>query len=103
MHEEALVADLRRKLRELSEGLGGLRITNVTVRIGSLAHLKESGLRARWPEIVGEEPLRGARLELVPGPGAEEAGAGEVRIVSVDVEEPAEASGKSRSGVGAGT
>jgi Zn finger protein HypA/HybF involved in hydrogenase expression len=64
MHEEALLADLRRKLVELGRQHHATRIAGVSVWMGALTHLTESQLRARWPGTVEGTAAEGSTLRV---------------------------------------
>lgn len=85
MHEEALLADLRRKLEEIGAA-HGRRITRVNVWIGALAHVTEPGLRARWTELAAGTSAEGARLEVESSTRIADPRATGVVLVSVDLD-----------------
>lgn len=86
MHEEALAADLHRKLEELAGPDPSLRIVRVRLWVGALSHLTEPTLRGLWPRIAGGTRAEDARLEIeVSGDPADPRAQGVV-LASVDVE-----------------
>ena len=88
MHEEALYADLRRKLVEISRDADGAPILRVRLRLGALGHVDEAAVRDRWPALVAGSPAEGSRLEVERSsdPSAPEAGG--VLLVEVGLGPP---------------
>jgi Zn finger protein HypA/HybF involved in hydrogenase expression len=64
MHEEALLADLRRKIEELARANGGARIVRVHLWVGALSHFTEAHLRQDWPRVVQGTAAETAELEV---------------------------------------
>ena len=95
MHEEALLADLRRKLEEVARTQGADRITRATVRIGALSHLSGPVLTRRWGEIVQGTAAAGAVLQIERALDPTDPRAQSIVLVDVAIEEP------SRPGPGA--
>ncbi len=87
MHEEALVRDLHRKLRELSDAAGSASITRVRLRIGALSHLSEGSVRERWAEIVRGTGAAGAQLEIELSRDPDDPRADGLVLVDVGVED----------------
>lgn len=90
MHEQAVLADLRRYLSGVASEHPGARVTGVTIQLGALSHVTEAALRRGWPEVT-EGPLAGARLELLQEPALDVPGARELRVVAVTLDEPSNA------------
>lgn len=63
MHEEAVLQDLARKIREVAAQEGEARITRVELWVGTLSHLTESVLRQEWPRVTEGGPAEGAALD----------------------------------------
>jgi hydrogenase nickel incorporation protein HypA/HybF len=86
MHEEALAADLRRKLEELGRSDPALRIVRVRLWVGALSHLAEPALRDLWPRIAGGTRAESARLDVEVSDDPADPRAQGVVLVSIDVE-----------------
>jgi hydrogenase nickel incorporation protein HypA/HybF len=87
MHEEALLADLRRKLIEVTRREGGSPVRRVRLAVGALCHVTPDALRRRWPEVVDGTPAQGATLEVTVSEDPADPGAQSVRLVDLTVEE----------------
>ena len=86
MHEEALAADLRRKLEELGRSDPSRRIVAVRLWVGALSHLTEPALRVLWPRITGGTCAEAARLDVEVSDDPADPRAQGVVLVSIDVE-----------------
>ena len=64
MHEDALLRDLRRRIVDVAREEHATRVTRISIWIGTLAHLSETTLRARWPRTVEGTAAESARLEV---------------------------------------
>jgi len=83
MHEEAMVADLVRHVKDVLAREGTDRAAAIRVRLGALAHCSEEGLRGRWALAVRDSPLAGARLEVEVSQDLHDPGAQAIRLESV--------------------
>jgi Zn finger protein HypA/HybF involved in hydrogenase expression len=88
VHEQAVLADLRRKLIELGTAEGGRRIRRVHVRVGALSHVTAAALRRAWSDTVHGTPAEGAELAVVTGTELADAAATGVLLTSIQIDEP---------------
>ena len=100
MHEEALLRDLRRKLRELARSEGNLPIRRVRLSVGALSHITPEALRNRWSEVVAGTPAEGSALEVYVAEDPSDPTAQGIRLVEIGVEETPRAPGPARTGEG---
>ena len=87
MHEEALLRDLRRKIREVAHQQGDLPVRGVRIWIGALAHVTPESLRGRWPEVVAGTPAEAARLAIDVSEDTSDPHAQGIRLVELTVED----------------
>ncbi len=73
MHEAGLARDLIRKAEDLAVAEGARRVTAVTVRIGALAKVTGEHLPEHFATEAKGTMAEGAVVEVVEGPGGEEA------------------------------
>jgi hydrogenase nickel incorporation protein HypA/HybF len=85
MHEEALLHDLARAVREVTEGSDIRRIVRVRMWVGALSHLTEPVLRERWPGVVAGTAAEGAALDITVSDDLDDPRAQSVVLVAVDV------------------
>jgi hydrogenase nickel incorporation protein HypA/HybF len=100
VHEETLVADLARKLEELSSDPTVARITSVEIWLGALSHLGEGTLRARWPEVVGATKAAGAVLQVERGTDPTDPRAQAVVLARIQIEDSASPGARLPAGSG---
>jgi len=93
VHEAGLARDLIRKAEDLAVAEGARRVTAVTVRIGALASVTGDHLREHFAAEARGTMAEGAVVEVVEGPGGEEALADphsmDLLLVGIEVEEGA--------------
>ncbi len=90
MHEERLLRELHRKLAELAPVGGPVRVTAVRLRVGALAHVPESTLRSRWPEVTEGTRAGASRLEITTASEITDPNSAGILLVSVDVDDGSE-------------
>lgn len=73
MHEAGLARDLISKAEDLAIAEGARRVTAVTVRIGALANVTGEHLREHFAEEAKGTLAEGAVVEVMEGPGGEDA------------------------------
>ena len=83
MHEEALLRDLRRKVRELAPAGGTVRIVRVRLWVGALAHVTPGSIRRRWPEVVADTSAAECQLEIDLSTDPSDPAAQRVRLVEM--------------------
>jgi hydrogenase nickel incorporation protein HypA/HybF len=88
VHEEALLRDLRRKLREVARSEGDLPIRRVRLWVGALAHVTPDTLRLRWPEVVAGTLAAACRLEIDLSTDPSDPAAQGIRLVELSVDDP---------------
>ena len=88
MHEEALLRDLRRKIRELAELERGEEISRVSLWVGALSHVTEEMLRSRCPTVVEGTPAQRAQLDVEVSEDLDDPRAGGIVLVKVSVRAP---------------
>jgi hydrogenase nickel incorporation protein HypA/HybF len=91
VHEAGLARDLIRKAEDLAIAEGARRVTAVTVRLGALANVTGDHLREHFVEEAKGTMAEGAVVEVVEGPGGEEALTDpysmDLLLVGIEVEE----------------
>jgi hydrogenase nickel incorporation protein HypA/HybF len=91
VHEAGLARDLIRKAEDLAIAEGARRVTAVTVRLGALANVTGDHLREHFAEEARGTMAEGAVVEVVEGPGGEEAltdpHSMDLLLVGIEVEE----------------
>jgi len=91
VHEAGLARDLIRKAEDLALAEGARRVTAVTVRIGALASVTGDHLREHFAEEARGTMAEGALVEVVEGPGGEDAlrdpHSMDLLLVGIEVEE----------------
>lgn len=88
MHEEVLLRELQRGLREAVPLGPGERVLRVRIWIGALSHLSETRLRQSWPELVAGSGADTAELLVDVSTDARHPQAAAVVLASVDVAGP---------------
>ena len=84
MHEEALFADLTRKVEEVAREHHLRRVSRVRLRVGALSHLTEEGLRRRWELAVRGTIAEGAALVVETSRDPTDPRAADVLLESLD-------------------
>jgi hydrogenase nickel incorporation protein HypA/HybF len=85
VHEEALLRDLARAVRDVTDENGIRRVVRVRVWIGALSHLTEAVLRERWLDVVAGTAAEGAALDITVSDDLDDPRAQGVVLVAVDV------------------
>ena len=88
MHETSLMADLLRKIESVARLEGSKRVVGVKVGLGALSHISEGHFREHFDIGTVGTAAEGARLEVVVGTDPNDPGAQDIRILSVEIEEP---------------
>jgi hydrogenase nickel incorporation protein HypA/HybF len=89
MHEMSLMADLFRKVNEVSRSAGAARVTKVVVRLGALAHISPEHFREHFVEGARGTPAEDAELEVTLDTDTAAPDAQDIVLVSLDVEDGA--------------
>jgi hydrogenase nickel incorporation protein HypA/HybF len=84
MHEQALLRDLVRAVRETARSQGLRRVTVVRLRVGALSHLTGPALVAGWPDAATGTAAAAARLEIETSSDLEDPRAQGVVLVAID-------------------
>lgn len=85
MHEEALLADLLRKLDEVARAQGTAHVARVQLWVGALSHFSEAGLRNRWALVTVGTVADRARLDVTVSSDLTDPRATQLVLESVDV------------------
>jgi hydrogenase nickel incorporation protein HypA/HybF len=87
MHEEAMLQDLRRKIVEITDREGGLRVARIHLWVGALSHVSEEQLRRQWARVVEGTSAETAALDLTTSPDMQDPRAQGLVLLSLAVEE----------------
>lgn len=86
MHETRLMHDLMEKLKALAAQHRARRITAVKVRLGALSHFSPEHFREHFEEDSRGTPAEGARLVIETCEDIHDPQAGDVVLLSVDID-----------------
>lgn len=94
MHERTLMQDVLRKIEEVARAGGALRVTRVSVRLGSLSHFTPRHFEEHFADASHGTIAEGADVDAVLDADVADSRARDVVLESIEVEvpEPAAAS-----------
>lgn len=86
MHEFSLMADLFRKIQEISNRNGNRKIVTVRVRLGALSHITPQHFEEHFIEFSKGTPVDGARIEIIQLEDHNDPDAQSILLESVDLD-----------------
>jgi hydrogenase nickel incorporation protein HypA/HybF len=86
MHESSLLADLIKKILELAQQAGALKVVKVTLQIGALANISAEHLREHFVEAVAGTIIEGAQLVAIESSDVYAPTAQDILLKDIDVE-----------------
>lgn len=87
MHEQSLLRGLMRQIDRVVRRENAIRVAEVRLRLGALAHISADHLREHFEQAARGTVAEGARLVIDAGRDVSEDGAQDVRLESLVVEE----------------
>lgn len=87
MHEQSLLRSLMRKIEGIAHREGALRVAEVRLRLGALAHISEEHLREHFAHAAKGGVADGARLVIVAECDEAAVGAQDIRLETIVVED----------------
>lgn len=87
MHEQALMANLIRKVEEVGTASGAARITRVVVRLGALSHFTVDHFREHFVDAARDTLAEGAQVDARLDDDLTATHASDVVLESLDIEE----------------
>ena len=88
MHERALMRDVMREIDEVGRAGNATRVTRVVVRLGALSHFTPEHFREHFADAAHGTLAEGATVEATVDDDVGSAGAQDVLIESIEIEEP---------------
>lgn len=85
MHEHSLMADLFRKIEDISRANGGKNMISVKVRLGALSHITPDHFEEHFIEFSRGTPAEGARLDIVQLDDMNDPNAQDILLDSVEI------------------
>jgi len=85
MHEFSLMADLFRKIENISQDNGGSKVVGVKVKLGALAHITPDHFAEHFVEFSKGTPAEGAKLDVVQLDNQNDPNAQDILLDSVEV------------------
>lgn len=86
MHEQALITDVTRKLKEIAEADGASRVTRIEVRLGALSHFTPEHFREHFDEAARGTLADGAEVRAALDTDINAPDAADVVLESVELE-----------------
>ncbi len=86
MHEQSLMADLMRKLTDITRTHRARRITAVRVKLGVLSHISPEHFREHFARAVRGTVAEGCRLDIAAPTDLRDSHAQDIVLESVDLE-----------------
>lgn len=86
MHEFSLMADLFRKIQEISNRNGNRKIVTVRVRLGALSHITPQHFEEHFIEFSKGTPADGATIEIIQLEDRNDPDAQSILLESVDLD-----------------
>lgn len=87
MHETALMNDLVRKMEVIVRERKAKRISRARVRLGAMSHISAGHFREHFAGGTKGTAAEGAELEIEVSDDLNDPGAGDILLLSVDLEE----------------
>jgi hydrogenase nickel incorporation protein HypA/HybF len=88
VHERSLMRDVLRKVEEVALAGGATRVTRVSVRLGSLAHLTPRHFEEHFADASRGTIAEGAEVDAVLDGDIGDARASDIVLDSIEVEVP---------------
>lgn len=88
MHEQAVIADVVRKVEEVARAGGAIRVTKIAVRLGALSHFTAEHFRDHFADASQGTIAEGADVEAVCENDVSLPHAADVVLEAVEVEVP---------------
>ncbi len=85
MHEFSLMADLFRKIENISQDNGRKKIVGVKVKLGALSHITPDHFSEHFVEFSKGTPAEGAKLDVVQLEDQSDLNAQDILLDSVEV------------------
>lgn len=86
MHEFSLMADLFRKIREISNRNDNRKIVMVRVKLGALSHITPQHFEEHFIEFSKGTPADGAKIEIIQLEDRNDPDAQSILLESVDLD-----------------
>ncbi len=86
MHEFSLMADLFRKIREISNRNDNRKIVTVRVKLGALSHITPQHFEEHFIEFSKGTPADGAKIEIIQLEDRNDPDAQSILLESVDLD-----------------
>lgn len=86
MHEFSLMADLFRKIQEISNRNGNRKIVTVRVRLGALSHITPQHFEEHFIEFSKGTPANSAKIEIIQLEDRNDPDAQSILLESVDLD-----------------
>lgn len=86
MHEFSLMADLFRKIREISNRNDNRKIVMVRVKLGALSHITPQHFEEHFIEFSKCTPADGAKIEIIQLEDRNDPDAQSILLESVDLD-----------------
>jgi len=86
VHEFSLMADLFRKMSEISNRNGNRKIVTVRVKLGALSHITPHHFEEHFIDFSKGTPADGAKLEIVQLDDRNDPNAQSILLESVDLD-----------------
>lgn len=85
MHEFSLMADMFRKIDDISREHGNKKLTLVKVKLGALSHITPDHFAEHFEEFSKGTPAEGAKLEVVQMEDQNDPYAQDILLDSVEI------------------
>ena len=85
MHEFSLMADLLRKIEQLSKDAEADKVTSVKVKLGALSHITPDHFREHFEEAIVGTVAEGATLDVEQSNDQDDPNAQDILLESVDI------------------
>ena len=85
MHEFSLMADLFRKIEEISKDNDNAKIVVVRVNLGALSHITPEHFTEHFVEFSKNTPAEGAKLEITQLEDTKDPNAQDIMLDSVEI------------------
>ncbi len=88
MHEQSLMADLMRKILNISAENNGSKVASIQIKLGALAHISPEHFMEHFNESAKGTVAEGARVDIEVGTETTDPHAQDIRLQSLELEDP---------------